>query len=171
MIEQEINNLEGLKVQSDQEATGFFNKIRYIKSLISEKEKIADNEILKIQQWLGKETDDLKGKIEFYEQEIMVYFNKRKEESPKYKLKTPWGEVKTRKQQPKYDWKDEALKYFKENKPEMVKTKLTETFDKTQAKKLFEKDAAGNIIDENGELIEFLTITEQPEKIEIKVIE
>jgi len=173
MIEQNINeNLEGLKVQTDQEATSFFNKIRYIKSLILEKEKIANSELLKVQNWLGKETEELKSKIEFYEQEILVYFSKMKENNDKYKLKTPWGEVSTRKQQQKYDFNDEkTIEYFKLNNPEIIKTKLSESYDKTAAKKLFSKDKNGNIFDQNGEIIDFLIITDQPEKREIKVTE
>ena len=100
---------------------------------------------------------------------LVEYFIRQRELDPKFKITTPYGKVTARKQQPKWHY-DEAklIEWLKENNKDLLRVKYEP--DKNEIKRVY-KVVGTNVVTEDGEIVEGITIEERPEKITIKVVE
>ncbi|MGI6079267.1 MAG: host-nuclease inhibitor Gam family protein, partial [Fastidiosipilaceae bacterium] len=103
----------------------------------------------------------LQRSVSFFEGLLHEYFLTLRESDPKLKtMKLPHGTLKMRKQQPQYEYDEETLlPWAKENLPEAVVIK--EAVAKTPVKKY---------VQETGEMVPGVTITERPEKFSVEVV-
>jgi len=173
-----MNNLPEPKVVDLATATEYMAKIRKVKQLIHEIEEVGIERIKKLQEeikqvseWINSEAEEHESKIKYYETELLRYWNEQIDKNKKFKLSTPYGKIKTRKQQPKFEYDEETLKnWLVTNKPDLIRKKEEISIDKLGLKSFFEKDEEGNVIfTETGEITEILQIKEQPIKVEIEV--
>lgn len=145
-----------------------FEKLAAIKTRMKEKEALAEEKRYKIDAWLESETAKDKQSAEYFESILVEYYRELRERDPKAKLSTPAGKVTSRKLQPKWDFDEEkALAYFKKSYPEIVAIK--ESFNKTEAKKLLKPIGGNQVVDENGEMLDFVMVTPQGESYSVKV--
>lgn len=146
-----------------------FEKLASIHARMKEKEQLAEEKRFKIDTWLETVTAEDKRSAEYFEGLLIAYYQELRSKDPKAKLSTPAGKVTSRKLQPKWEFnEDEAVEYFKVNHPEIVAVK--ESFNKADAKKLLQalNDDSGQVIDENGEILEFVRATPQGESYTVK---
>lgn len=161
----EVNDLKS--------ATWAIGKIRESDLRIKEKEEVARAEIDKIKEWLEAEKEKEEKESNYLRQLVSNYYIEEKTKDKKFKLSTPYGKVSSRKQQPKMLVDDNAaLEYLERNNADKVKTIMT--YDKRDLKKLFsvvETNDGLKAVDENGEFLDFINLSKQPDNITIKTEE
>lgn len=152
---------ERFKIESKDQAAWALRKMSRIKAEIEENNRVAQAEIDLIVSWRDEENEKLERSISFFESLLHEFFLQLRESDPKLKtMKLPHGTLKMRAQQPQYEYdEDVLLPWAKENLPEAVVTK--ESVAKNPVKKH---------IQETGETVPGVTITERPEKFAVEVV-
>ena len=99
-------NKETFKVTDLKSATWCMEKIRDINNKINEKEEIAneiisraEEDIRKAKEWLKEETEEHNNDKNYLELLLTQYYQNEKRIDKKFKLKTPFGVVTSRKNQ------------------------------------------------------------------------
>jgi hypothetical protein len=163
-----INDLGG--------ANWAFRKLSAMEQKRKEIKELANKEIERIREWQEQETKGLDSSKEFFEGLLIEYFSIQREVDPKFKISTPYGKVSARKLPDKWEYDDkELLAYLEAAKPDLIRIK--KEVDKADLKKKAAESKEFAICDnqivnmESGEVVSGVTITEQPEKITIKVAE
>lgn len=160
---------ERFKIDNLEAANWAFRKLAAIERKKKEVQELAQKEIERIKTWEQQEISSLNNSKEFFEGLLTEYFAREREKDPKFKISTPYGKVSARKQQPKWHYDDEKLvNWLLENDKELVRVKYEP--DKNGIKKKY-KVIGTNVVTEDGEIVEGITVEERPEKIEIKVVE
>jgi hypothetical protein len=160
---------ERFKIDNLEAANWAFRKLAAIERKKKEVQELAQKEIERIKTWEQQEISSLNNSKEFFEGLLTEYFAREREKDPKFKISTPYGKVSARKQQPKWNYDDEKLvNWLLQNDKELVRTKYEP--DKNGIKKKY-KVIGTNVVTEDGEIVEGITVEERPEKIEIKVVE
>lgn len=169
--EQEQVN-ESFVVNDDLKANWVLRKISSYERSIKENNAIADAENDKIEQWLQSVNGNASASIDYFQGLLAEYALKKREEDPSFKsIKLPNGNFGFRKRQPKWNYDDEkVLKALKRNDMTDL-INLKESPKKVDIKKAFE--IAGNkVVNPNtGEVIEGITIEDQEDNFNVKVIE
>lgn len=161
---------ESFKITDLDTANWAFKKIDALNARIKEKQDLAEAEKERIAAWLEAETKSDQQSIEYFEHILVEYYQELRAADPKAKLSTPYGKVTSRKKQPSWEFDaDQTLEYFKQNNPELVEVK--ESFNKTKAKKVFKPilNEQGHVVDENGEIVEFVKAVPQGDSFTVKV--
>ncbi|WP_432401026.1 host-nuclease inhibitor Gam family protein [Wukongibacter sp. M2B1] len=161
---------ERFKITDLDQANWALRKLAALNKQEAETKELADKERDRIKSWEDKELDSIDRSRSFFEGLLTVYFMDEKQHNSKFKISTPYGKVSTRKQQPKWEYDEEkVIQSLKDTKNlELIRTK--ELPDKTAIKKVVSV-LDGQVVDEDGQIIEGIKVTEQPEKIVIKVVE
>lgn len=161
----------GFKIDSPNLADWAFKKIKKLNQEIQDKKDFAQREKDKIDAWLKKETTPDHDSINFFENHLIQYYKQLRAENPKAKLTTPNGKVTSRKSQPKWEFKDDAvIEYLKNSAPDHLETKYS--YNKTALKKELEivnETKSSKVFDKNGELIEGITVTPQEPSYSVKL--
>ena len=159
---------EQFVIDSDQKADWALQKIKENKEKIKEKEKLAEERINQIKDWLEKETGKIEKDIENLKYMLYEYGQKLKEQDPDLKTHSlPFGKLKYRKQRPKWQYKDDLLEYAESNMPDVIKTK--KRVDKRKLKKKCEVVDGKVVNAETGEIVEGVEVQERGEKFDIKL--
>lgn len=157
------------KIDSLDSANWALRKLKAIHEKETEIKQLAERELERITDWLKTETDALKASTDFFEGLLMEYFVTEKEKDPKFKISTPYGKVSSRKQQDEWNYKDDkVLEWLKVNDKELIRIK--EEINKAELKKKYQV-INGQVVTEDGEIVEGITVTERPDSITIKVVE
>ncbi len=175
-VEQEEE--QRFKIDDDDKSCWALKKIKAMKEEIEEKEDLAESQIYQVERWLEKEKEKRQEKIEYLEGLLQEYALELKEEKPDLKTHSlPFGELKFRKQRPK--WKYDSNKLVKSAEdilPDAVKTK--KKVNKKELKKMIKDDNSpfqiieedGRVVNtETGEVLEGVTVKERGEKFKVKV--
>ena len=162
-------NKETFKVTDLKSATWCMEKIRDINNKINEKEEIAneiisraEEDIRKAKEWLKEETEEHNSSKEYFETLLTQYYQNEKRIDKKFKLKTPFGKVESRKTKKWIYDEEKVIEYCKREGLEFVK--IIETLDKAKLKKVC-KEGANPL---TGEIISGIEI-EEVENISVKV--
>lgn len=149
--------------------TWALRKLAAIEAKKAEVNAVSDAEIERIEAYRKKEIDVLQGSEHFFKSLITEYAIKKREEDPKFRNeKTPYGSIGFRKQQPKWNYDDEALLTFlEENNPALIRVKKEPV--KTEIKKLFQVSDDGRVFDGNGQEVTGIKVEFLPETIDVKV--
>lgn len=165
----------GFRVTDLQSANWAFRKMSALQAEIDEKKKLAALEIDRIKQWLEEETKASESSISYFNSLVEGYYREQRENDPKYRLKTPYGTVSSRKQQPEYKYTDVCISSLKNvGMEELVNTKVTETVDKKAVKDkikegtLIVKDEM--LITSDGEVVEGVSVLDREDTITVKVV-
>lgn len=166
---------EKFVVNDDNKACWVFKKIKQLQEEIQQKKDLAESQHQQISDWLKKETEQRQNSIEYFESLLREYGYKLKEKDSKLKTHSlPFGDLKFRKQQPEWKYEDdkllESVKEIWGGESGLIKVK--ETVNKALLKKhndIAITDDGRLVLPATGEVIEGVTVTERPEKFEIKV--
>ena len=160
---------ERFKIENLEAANWAFRKLAAIERKKKEIQELANKEIERIKAWQEQEERGLDNSKEFFEGLLTEYFAREREKDPKFKISTPYGKVSARKQQPKWNYdEDKLVKWLKENNQDLIRIKYEP--DKNEIKKTY-KIVGTNVVTEDGEIVEGITVEERPEKVTIKAVE
>ncbi|WIF95048.1 host-nuclease inhibitor Gam family protein [Caminicella sporogenes] len=161
---------ERFKITDLDQANWALRKLAALQKKKEEVNELAQKEIDRIKSWQDKELAEIDKSKEFFEGLLTEYLMTERQNNPKFKINTPYGKVSTRKQQPKWEYDEEkAIKSLKEaGHADLIRIK--EFLDKNAIKKAVTV-VGGQVVDENGIVIEGIKVIEQPEKVVIKVVE
>ena len=172
-LEEAIDTIEASQVggrftiENLDSANWAFRKLAAIERKRSEIKELADKEIQRIKEWQEQEEKGLNNSKEFFEGLLTEYFIRQKEVDPKFKISTPYGKVSSRKQQPKWNYdNDKVVEWLRKNNSELIRVK--EEPDKREIKKAY-KVVGNNVVTEDGEIVEGITIEDRPDSITVKV--
>ena len=158
----ELEVKEGFKVYDLESANWCFRKLRALAEKEAEIEAVAKDEIDRINYWKNKEERDIKESREYFEMLLKEYYSNQKAIDSKFKCKTPYGSISSRKTKNiDYD-ESKMLDYLKVSHPDMVQT--VEKFNKAEVKKIIK----GNVDINTGEILDFVTEVTN-ENINVKV--
>lgn len=165
-----MENKETFRIEDLKDASWALRKIREYKESILEKEELAKAEKERIDKWLVNETKNDLINIEYFNGLLLRYYKELKQNDPKARITTPYGQVTSRKNK-KWNYGNEEilLKYLNSNGyKNLIRTK--QEINKTSLKESFLiKD--GIVLDKNtGEVIPEISILEE-ENISVKVVE
>lgn len=168
--EQEGTEKESFTVKDDSAANWALRKIKQMNDQIEQNNALAVAEIDKIEQWNQSENEKAQQSIDYFQGLLAEYALKKKEEDPKFKsLKLPNGRIGFRKRQPKWIYHDETVvkALEKANLNDFIRVKKVPS--KADIKKAF--DVVGNqaINPDTGEILEGITIEEQPDSFNVAV--
>ena len=168
-IENNQETKERFKIKNLNSANWAFRKLKAIDEREKEIEQLAENEIERINNWKIEELKSTEGSKNFFEALLMEYYVEEKKLDGKFKVKTPYGQITSRKQQPKWIYDDKAiLEWLKENNKELIRVK--EEVNKVELKKTYQL-LDNNVVTEDGEIVEGIIIEERADSINIKVVE
>jgi len=161
---------EQFKIDSISSLNWALRKLSAIEAKKREVNQLADEEVHRIESYRKSELDKLQHSVEFFNSLIAEYAIKRKEEDPKFKSeKTPYGRIGFRKQQAKWEYNDDKVIEFLQKNDYWDLIRIKKEPIKTEVKKLFTPHSDGNVYDENGQVVEGITVTEQPDRLDVKV--
>lgn len=166
---------ERFKVKDLESANWAFRKLKAIENKKKEIEELAKKEIepykleiSRIEEWKDTELKSFDRSINFFNFLLEEYYREQRKLDPKFKVSTPYGKVTSRKQQPKWNYEeDRLLKWLKANDLELVRVK--EEVDKAELKKKY-KVVSGNVVTEDGEIVEGITIEERDPVVKVEVV-
>lgn len=165
-----MENQEAFRIEDLKDASWVLRKIREYKESILEKEELAKAEKERIDKWLVNETKNDLINIEYFNELLLRYYKELKQNDPKARITTPYGQVTSRKNKKwNYGNEETLLKYLNSNGyKNLIRTK--QEINKTCLKESFLiKD--GIVLDKNtGEVIPEISIVEE-ENINVKVEE
>ncbi len=165
-----MENQATFKIEDLKDASWALRKIREYKESILEKEELAKAEKERIDKWLVNETKNDLINIEYFNGLLLRYYKELKQNDPKARITTPYGQVTSRKNKKwNYGNEETLLKYLNSNGyKNLIRTK--QEINKTGLKESFLiKD--GIVLDKNtGEVIPEISIIEE-ENINVKVEE
>lgn len=147
----EINSLSG--------CDWCFERLKGIKENLDERKAYAEAEIEKYKEFIKSEEEKAANDIKYFEGLIKIYTDKRLEEDKNFKLKTAKGSASYGKVQKKWNYDEDLLLKDLEDKHLDEFIKVKKSVDKTSLKKSL-TIAGDAVVDENGEIIEGIKITE-----------
>lgn len=161
---------QGFTVTDLGSASWCFRKLHALNEQLKEYEALRLAEITRINDWFDSEKGKLENQKMFFTGLLNEYALEQRKANPKFKASTPYGKISFRKQQPKWNYEDETvLKALKRsNMLNCIKT--TEEVKKAELKKVCSVVNGKAVIADTGEIIEGITVEEQPEAIKIEVI-
>lgn len=145
-----------------------FRKIMAYNSKRAELEALARAEIERIQSWLAQESKQINDGISFFEALLTEYAVIQREVDPKFKASTPYGKISFRKQQPQWEYQEETVIQSLKDAGLNDLIRVKEEPNKVEIKKSLTV-VDGRAVDQDGQIIDGITIIERPDKVEIKV--
>jgi len=174
-----LNDLELQEIEEEQEVQQRFavkdidsanwalRKLKAINDKEAEVKYLASKELERINNWQTKELEKYKNNKDFFEMLLLEYYSANKIIDPKFKLSTPYGKVSSRKQQPQWNYdNDKVIEWLNINNKDLVRVKYEPI--KTDIKKLY-KAVGGNVVTEQGEIVDGITVEEKEDSMIIKV--
>jgi phage host-nuclease inhibitor protein Gam len=147
---------EKYKVQDLAQASRYMRAIARLQKRQEENAAAMQAEVDRVTGFYKTENEDLQGRINFFTELVLEYDDARRAEDPKFRLKTPNGQVNKRTSKG-YSWTDEAalIDWLTERRPDLVRTETVQKIEKTAFKKAMgAADELGNVVDpETGEIV------------------
>lgn len=159
---------QGWSVDSLESVNWALRKIAALNKQINENEQLAKEEKNRIEQWEKRENTSHKQSIEFFEQKISEYHRELLADDPKAKIKTPYGQVSSRKVAAKIEYGDNTIQELKElGLDEYVRVK--EEVNKADLKKVLNITNDLKVVTADGEVLSSAIVTPESHKTVIKV--
>jgi len=163
-------------IDNDSKANWALRKIRHMKKKQNKNKELAESQIEKIQKeideiehWLEKENEKVQKNIDFMKSKLKNYAMELKDDNPDLKTHNlPFGALKFRKRQPKWNYNDDKLLEFAESNLEEA-VKIKKKVDKRKLKKKAEVVGNKAVLEDTGEVIDGIKVVERPEKFKIDV--
>lgn len=171
MVVNELQELQqehqGFKVTDLESANWCLRKLQALKEQEIEFTELARKETERIKNWHNTEMLKLEQQSAFFNGLLTEYALQEKQNNPKFRISTPYGKVSFRKQQPKWNYEEEALLNSLKSSNLNNLIRIKEEVNKAELKKIATVWQNKVIID--GEFIEGIEVIEQPEVIKINV--
>lgn len=167
-----VNDLESA-AEAQRRIAYFQDEMKKIDSITEQQTEPFKRKIEKIQEWGEQSKQEIMDKQEFYIAQLELYLRteiERQIESgkkPKKTLKLPYGKILLKKQQPEYTKDDAALMEYAK---QIGKIRVKEEVDWADIKKNCQVQGE-YLVDDNGEIVPGVTVTERSDKFEIKLDE
>lgn len=115
------------QIEDDAQAAWAMRKLLSLRAKITENEKIAEAERVRIDSWLHYANAKYDGDVSYFESLLTQYAIKQREAEGRKTIDTPYGAVKSRATQPKVKVldDDEFLKWATDSLPQAVQIKAT----------------------------------------------
>lgn len=171
LLDEENNDeaREKFKVKDLDAANWCFRKLKAIEDKKREIKYLADKERTRITEWEKEELKAFKSSTDYFEMLLEDYYRELREIDSKAKLSTPYGKVTSRRQQPKWNYEDsKIIEWLNNNNKDLIRVK--KEIDKAELKKMY-KIVGNNVVTEDGEIVEGITIEKREDSINIKVVE
>lgn len=171
VAELNLEDKQGFQIETVDQANFIARKVKELRAEREEAMETAKKQIEayqdKVNAWLESVTKPLDNQEAYYLNLLETFARTKLDGSNKKSLKLIEGTLQFRKQQPKYEYTDNVLlDYVKENLPDLIKRKVTESVDKTALKnKATIKDGRLYI---DGKLIPGVVVEEQDDKFDVK---
>lgn len=130
--------------------------------------KLVDDEIGKLEHFRNNKLSEFGEHEMFFHSLIEEYAAEQREKDPEFRVVTPYGTVSYRKQQPDWNYADEKLLEYLERNELNDYIRIKKEPNKVEIKKKF-KLHNGQVVDENGQVVEGITVSERPAKLVVKV--
>jgi hypothetical protein len=170
--EKEQIEQDRFKVDTDEKANWSLRKIKQFQDQKEANNKLAVDEIEKIEAWNKSENEKAQQSIDYFQGLLAYYAQSKRDQDPKFKkLELPNGKIKFTKQQPKYNYNDDLLLDYlkKAERSDLIKVK--ESPDKATVKKLFTIQGDQLIDTETGEFVEGVSIEHRNDAFKVEVSE
>lgn len=150
--------------------------VKMYNELIRQKEevdKLCDEEIDRtkraVEIYRESRTKTINGQLSFFENILKQYLIAETENKKSKSIKLPYGTISLRKQQPKYEYKEEKdiIEFIKNLNTEFISSKVVESLDKKAIKQNGQVKNGRLYID--GVLVPNVEINEQEQKFEVKL--
>ncbi|MCM8710507.1 host-nuclease inhibitor Gam family protein [Clostridium sp. SYSU_GA19001] len=161
---------QNFKVDNLESANWVFRKLRAIEEQRAEYKALAEKEIERITAWLQAEEEKLNNQEAFFNGLLTEYAIEQRRLNPKFKLSTPYGKLSFRKQQPKWKYDEETVLLNLKRHAMFDFIRVKEEINKAELKKVADVINGHVVLKDTGEIIEGITVEEQPETIKIEVI-
>lgn len=149
-------------LQSDDEADATLHKIQRLERGKAWAQKLADEQIAKVNAWLEKQLADRQGVIDSLANQLQLYAEERLRNSERKSVSLPCGKFGFRRVPDKIEHDDQILLAFvKESSPQFVKVKKTLDWAGLKKSCIIDGD---RMIDENGEVLPGIIIQQQEPK-------
>ena len=123
-------------IENESQANWALRKIKELQDNIEQNNRIAEEEIEKINKWREQQNETEQNSIEHLQNLLQEYALKKREEDPTFKsLSLPNGRIGFRKQQPKWNYDDETLLTYLQQSELNDLIKTTYTPKKSELKK------------------------------------
>ncbi|MFD2334635.1 host-nuclease inhibitor Gam family protein [Cohnella sp. GCM10020058] len=161
---------ERFQVETIDQANWALRKLAAIEAKRKEVNELAAAETFRIKSWQDSELSKLSGDAVHLETLLSEFAVRQRELDPKWKkTTTPYGEIKFRKQQPKWHYDDPTLveSLRMAGRDDLIRTK--EEPNKVELKKLLQ--VSGNqVVDPlSGSILEGIAVEEQPDAVVVEV--
>jgi phage host-nuclease inhibitor protein Gam len=160
----------GFIVDDDQKADWALRKIAAVKAQQADIKAQSEEQMNVIKQWEKEQTERLEKDVEYFTGMCVSYATQKRENDPKFKTqKLPHGKIGFRKQQPQWNFTDDAAELLKKSgytdlireKPELEKAKIKKAFTYTENGQVVNPDT--------GELIKVITVDVRDDKPIVEV--
>ncbi|MDD9147851.1 host-nuclease inhibitor Gam family protein [Sporolactobacillus sp. CQH2019] len=157
----------GFVVDDDRKAEWALRKLAVVKAQQGAVKTEAEEQIQVIEQWENEQVERLNKDVEYFTSMLIGYVKTKRANDPKFKtLKLPHGKIGFRKQQPKWQFSEDAIDRLKQaGYTELIRIK--EELDKAKIKKRFAiaGDGTGIAVDKDtGEVFPFIVVEQQEDK-------
>jgi len=168
--DQEETEKESFAVTDDSKANWALRKIGQLNDQINDNNALAQSEIDKIEQWNKEVNVSAGNSIDYFQSLLAQYAADKKAEDPKFKsLKLPNGNFGFRKRQPKWNYDNDKVVQALERAEMTDLIRVKKEPAKADIKKAFSVNDGQVINPLTGEVIEGITIEEQPDRFNVKV--
>lgn len=171
-IQASPNDEQRFKVTDKDSANWCLRKMRALKAEIEDNNRIAREEIERIQRWQEEVNEPLERSMQYFEALLAEYHFGIYSEDPKAKtIKLPHGTLKMRAQQPEFVRDEKALlEYLRRN----GRTNFIEIIEKPkwgEYKKVVQLAGDGRTVvdSQTGEIVEGVTAEPRPPKFSVEV--
>lgn len=163
-----IEHRERFKLENLDSANWALRKLKALEDKKKEIEQLAKVELDRINNWKKEELEGMKDNEDFFNFLLKEYYREQRELDPKFKLSTPYGKVTSRKQTTwNYD-NEKVINWLQQNDKELIRTKYEPI--KADIKKKYAV-VGDKVVTSDGEIVDGITIEENPMNITIKVVE
>ncbi|MDY3947428.1 MAG: host-nuclease inhibitor Gam family protein [Ezakiella sp.] len=163
----EIAERKAWSITDDGGAVWATRRLKELEEEKRRKEKMADEEISRLELWKDKELKKIENEKEFFTNHLSSYLMRLRENNPKAKIETPYAKVSMRKNPDKWIYKDDVINSLKRTDMSAF-IRVKEEVDKVGLKKAVTvKD--GKAYTAYGEEIEGVEIIDGGESLSIKI--
>lgn len=169
-LEFEQPNCEPFKIDNDQKAEWALAKIREEQAEAMRIINVCKSIIMHYEEQMKKAEEDFEKKTAYLKSQLEQYFEmvekRRTKTQEVYKL--PSGTLRRKYPKPKYEKDDEKLVKWLKDRGLNDYIKVEEKPKWAEFKKAI-KTVKGKVVDENGEVVEGITVVERPPTFEVEV--
>lgn len=149
------------RIRDEEGANKYMRIVRSIDKQAQEIDEMMRREVDRVEKFYSEQLYELNSKQALFEDRLIDWYNRQREQNPKYQLKTPWGKVTSRRTESP-QWLDEdATLAWLESAGHGELVKVEKSIKKNDLKKAMNK-ADGYYIDPaTGEIVPGVEIVEK----------